>query len=156
MIEIAQLLPELDFECWGKAVLDAPPDLSRLPANIHVHSPFHAYQDLDLEAADGWLYTSAWDGIPTLLIELGSRAMPIVASAVGGVGELINADTGWPIAESGLAADYAAAISQMIAQPEEAFTRGKALQALTQKQHNHENYEHQLNLICGTTDAERK
>ncbi|MBT7335912.1 MAG: glycosyltransferase family 4 protein [Gammaproteobacteria bacterium] len=156
VIEIAQLLPELDFECWGKAVLDAPPDLSRLPANIHVHTPFHAYQDLDLEAADGWLYTSAWDGIPTLLIELGSRAMPIVASAVGGVGELINADTGWPIAESGLAADYAAAISQMIAQPEEAFTRGKALQALTQKQHNHENYEHQLNLICGTTDAERK
>ncbi len=138
--EIARLLPEVDFDCWGKAVLDAPPDLSRLPANLRVHGAFTGYGDLPLAASDGWLYTSGWDGIPTILIELGAHGLPIVASAVGGVPELIDETTGWPLAAEAAASDYAAAITGMLAAPAERRKRGAALQDRVRRQHSRAAY----------------
>ena len=134
--EIARLLPGVDFDCWGKAVLDAPPDLSRLPANLRLHGAFDSYGNLPLAASDGWLYTSGWDGIPTILIELAAHGLPIVASAVGGVPELIDETTGWPLAAEATAADYAAAITAMLADPEERRKRGEALQDRVRRQHS--------------------
>lgn len=134
--EIARLLPEVDFDCWGKAVLDAPPDLSRLPANLRMHGAFSSYDDLPLTTSDGWLYTSGWDGIPTILIELAAHGLPIVASAVGGVPELIDETTGWPLPAEATAADYAAAITAMLAAPDERRKRGAALQDRVRLQHS--------------------
>ena len=114
---IARAMPDVDFSCWGKAVLDAPPDLSGLPRNLKINEPFASYAELPLEAADGWLYTSAWDGLPTILIELGALGVPIVASAVGGVPELIDGETGWPVPGDGGAQDYVRALREMIDNP---------------------------------------
>jgi glycosyltransferase involved in cell wall biosynthesis len=111
---IANLLPDVDFDCWGKAVLDSAPDLSSLPPNMTLNDPFKTYDDLPLRNADGWLYTSGWDGIPTILIELAALGVPIVASAVGGVPEVIDETTGWPLDETATAEDYARAINAML------------------------------------------
>lgn len=138
--DIARLLPNVDFDCWGKAVRDAPPDLSRLPANLRMHGAFHSYGDLPLAASDGWLYTSGWDGIPTILIELAAHGLPIVASAVGGVPELIDETTGWPLPAEATAADYAAAITAMLAAPEERRKRAAALQDRVRRQHSRAAY----------------
>jgi glycosyltransferase involved in cell wall biosynthesis len=138
--EIARLLPEVDFDCWGKAVLDAPPDLSRLPANLRMHGAFAGYGDLPLAASDGWLYTSGWDGIPTILIELAAHGLPIVASAVGGVPELIDESTGWPLAAGATAHDYAAAIREMLDAPVERCRRAAALQDRVRRQHSRAAY----------------
>lgn len=138
--EIARLLPEVDFDCWGKAVLDAPPDLSRLPANLRMHGAFAGYDDLPLAASDGWLYTSGWDGIPTILIELAAHGLPIVASAVGGVPELIDETTGWPLAAGATANDYAAAIREMLDAPVERCRRAAALQDRVRRQHSRAAY----------------
>jgi glycosyltransferase involved in cell wall biosynthesis len=97
VIEIAKRMSDVDFLVWGKAVLDDPPDLSELPGNITINKPFIDYSELPLANADGWLYTSGWDGIPTILIKIGSLGMPIVASAVGGIPEILSNDNGWPV-----------------------------------------------------------
>ena len=68
LVEIARLMPDVNFRSWGKAVLDLSPDMSNLPENLQVNGPFVTYDDLPLEDCDGWLYTSAWDGMPTILI----------------------------------------------------------------------------------------
>ncbi len=60
---IATAMPDVDYSCWGKAVLDAAPDLSGLPRNVKINKPFASYEELPFETADGWLYTSAWDGL---------------------------------------------------------------------------------------------
>lgn len=151
--EIARLLPKVDFDCWGKAVLDAPPDLSSLPPNLKVHPPFKTYDELPLSNADGWLYTSGWDGMPTILIELAALGVPMVASAVGGVPELIDNTTGWPLDERATARDYADAIKEMIASPEQRVIRARALQDRVRSQHSREAY---ASAIAGMTAAQGK
>jgi len=136
LVEIARLMPEVDFVAWGKAVLDAPPDMSDLPKNLTVKKPFDRYDDLPLADSDGWLYTSAWDGIPTILVELGARAVPIVASSAGGVAELIDETTGWPVDAGGDAQAYADALKEMLNTPEERVRRAAALRDRVQSRHS--------------------
>lgn len=144
VVAIARAMPDVDFLCWGKAVLDAPPDLARLPANLVLNPPFKGYDELPLAAAEGWLYTSDWDGLPTILIELGALGVPIVASGVGGVPELIDARTGWLVPEGAPVAAYVAALREMIDNPQERVTRTRALQALVTERHSATHYAQSL------------
>jgi glycosyltransferase involved in cell wall biosynthesis len=133
--KIARAMPDVDFLCWGKAVLDKAPSKFGMPDNLKLRPPFKSYDDLPLADCDGWLYTSEWDGLPTILIELGALGMPVVASAVGGVGELITPQTGWPVPETASVEDYVASLREMINDPEARAARGMALRERVQKQH---------------------
>lgn len=128
LVSIARKMPHVDFRCWGAALLDAPPDLSDLPANVKMERPFHSFNELPLDRADAWLFTSAWEGMPTILIELGAYGMPVVASAVGGVSELVNEETGWPVDAIDDTDDYVTALSSALAAPEERVVRARRLQ----------------------------
>lgn len=127
LVALAKAMPDIQFECWGKSVLDAPPNLSGLPSNLNMHGAFKDFSDLPLTDCDGWLYTSEWDGLPTTLIELGAMGMPIVASAVGGVPELIDATTGWPVAPSEGVAGYESALREMLNDSDERRKRALTL-----------------------------
>lgn len=140
LVEIAAAMPEVTFKCWGAAVLDPMPSFADLPKNLTVNSPFKSYRELPLENCDGFLYTSAWDGLPTILIELGALGMPIVASAVGGVPELIDDTTGWSVDEKAVTGDYVDAINDMLRDPDERVKRACALQQRVATRHNRQAY----------------
>jgi glycosyltransferase involved in cell wall biosynthesis len=139
-LDIARRMPDVTFRCWGAAVLDAPPKLDDLPANVAVYPPFLAYDELPLAESDGFIYTSAWDGLPTILIELGALGVPIVASAVGGVPELIDEKTGWPVGEDASADDYVEAIRAMLANHSSRIRRAVALQKKVMQRHSPDGY----------------
>jgi glycosyltransferase involved in cell wall biosynthesis len=141
VIALARAMPDVDFDARGKAVLDRPPDLSGLPPNLQLNPPFSEYSQLPLNDADGWLYTSDWDGLPTILIELGAMGMPIVASAVGGVPELIDVSTGWPVDPDAGLEGYEAALRLMLADPEARQERAAALQRRIASRHDVATYE---------------
>jgi glycosyltransferase involved in cell wall biosynthesis len=101
---------------------------------------FKALRDLPLGDADGWLFTSAWEGMPTTIIELGILGMPIVASAVGGIPELIDESTGWLVAPYDDIEGFISCLTDMIDQPEERIKRGANLQMRVQARHNMEAY----------------
>ena len=147
LLDVARALPDVDFLCWGKAVLDPEPDLNALPDNVKLHDPFTAYHELPLEAVDGFFYTSDWDGLPTILIELGSMGMPIVASTAGGVPELIDETTGWPVAVGNPADDYVNAIEQMLDAPQTRITRALALRERVHSRHSESSYADALSAI---------
>lgn len=149
LVEIARLMPEVDFVAWGKALLDAPPDMSNLPENLIVKKPFDSYEELPLADSDGWLYTSAWDGIPTILVELGARAVPIVASAAGGVAEVVDEATGWPVDVDGDAQAYADALKEMLNSPEERVSRAAALRDRIRSRHSRATYAKALEAVIG-------
>ena len=129
LMAVAARMPHVDFRCWGLPVLDAPPDVSALPRNIEMNGPFRTPTDLPLDACDGWLFTSAWEGMPNMLIELATLGVPIVASAVGAVPYLIDAETGWPVdADAGIDA-YVTAVEDMLGSPARRVAKALALQA---------------------------
>jgi glycosyltransferase involved in cell wall biosynthesis len=147
VVSVAREMPDVDFSCWGKAVLDPPPDLGRLPANLKLHAPFKDYSDLPLADCDLWLYTSSWDGLPTILIELGALGIPIAASAAGGVPELIDESTGWlfPIdAESGL---VASTIRTILADDAARYARARALQERVRARHDFSTFSEEIRSI---------
>jgi glycosyltransferase involved in cell wall biosynthesis len=144
LVDVATAMPDVEFLAWGKAVLDKPPSLSGLPKNLKLQEPFSNYDELPLDHCDGWLYTADWDGMPTILIECAAIGMPIVASAVGGIPELIDETTGWPV-PSGLEAEaYVVALRDMLSDTDEALKRSSALQRRTRERHNMATYRRQI------------
>jgi glycosyltransferase involved in cell wall biosynthesis len=133
--EIASLMPDTIFRCWGAALLDTPPDLTKLPSNMVMEGSFESFDDLPLTQAGAWLFTSSWEGMPTTIIELAMRGVAVVASAVGGVPELIMDDTGWPIPPEAGAKDYVAALRAVFADPAGTADRAEALQNLAAARH---------------------
>jgi glycosyltransferase involved in cell wall biosynthesis len=129
VVAVARLMPHVHFRCWGQAMLDAPPDLSTLPPNIAMQGGFKALTDLPLADCDGWLFTSAWEGMPTTVIELATLGMPMVCSSVGGVPDLIDETTGWLVPADADVAAYVAAVEEMVRTPALRARRGMAAQA---------------------------
>ena len=142
----ARKLPELRFEVWSPQDFkeEAPNWGLDLP-NVFGCGGYLNVDDLPLERYALALFTSAFEGMPNLLLELGACAMPIVASAVGGVPELVQLSTGWAVDTSQgnleeQADKLVAAIQQVLSNPKEALSRGLALQKLVRKRHNPINY----------------
>ncbi|WP_415765101.1 glycosyltransferase family 4 protein [Pseudomonas sp. ZB1P45] len=142
--EIAHKMPEVDFLCWGTPLLNAPPDYSRSPANLILHEGFSSYDELPLYDADLWLFTSDWEGMPTILIELALRGVSIVASAVGGVPELIDEQTGWPVDGVRSVDDYVGAIHAALGAPHERIVRAQRLRERARSRHSMQAYAKQV------------
>jgi len=145
-IQVAQAMPDVEFKAWGKALLDQAPDTRNLPKNMSLLESFNSYEELNLDAADAWLFTSEWEGLPTLLIELGARGVPIVASAVGGVPELITPETGWPVDEVEDPNAYVAALRDAFAKDGRS-NQGAGLKALVSERHSQSAYDQKLQTI---------
>ena len=140
VLQIAEAMPEMDFHCWGSAVLDPPPDLSEKPANLSLTASFGELGELPLGEADAWLFTSQWEGQPTILIELAMRGMPIVASAVGGVPELIRPDKGWLIEDVENVDAYVDALREAVENPAQRIERGRRLRDHAAPRHARDTY----------------
>ena len=128
VIEIARAMPDIQIHCWGRAVLDAPMDDSvELPDNLVLNPAFERFDELPLRNSDGWLYTAAWDGLPNVLVEAGANGLPVVASAVDGIPELLDEDTGWPVTDTDDVQAYVNAIRAMLGDDAERIARAERL-----------------------------
>ena len=126
VVQIAALMPDVEFRMWGEPVLQ-PTKLEHLPDNVKVEGNYAAFTDLDLGEVDVWLYTSAWDGVPSILLEAAMTGVPIVGSLVGGTGEVLREADAWPVAEVGDAEAYVKAIREVLADTARARQRALAL-----------------------------
>lgn len=125
-IEVARRMPDVDFRFWGEKVLKGDP-IGKLPDNLSLEGLYDHFAGLDLDGVAAWLYTSAWDGVPSLLMEVAMAEVPIVASLVGGVGEVVSDADAWPIVEWEEPEAYEKAIREILADPTEARRRSHAL-----------------------------
>lgn len=122
---------EIQIIAYGEAVVsDHHGDVAGLfrahPA-IDYRGPFSQLSDLAKEEFDAYLYTSSSDGFPFVILEAAAMGLPIVASSVGGVGEVVTPSTGYPISEIDDPIAYAAQIKAIKSDPHEAFRRSVAL-----------------------------
>lgn len=113
---VAALMPEIDLRMWGEAVNGNPHRLPPKPGNVILEGQYAQFSDLPLHEADAWLYTSAWDGVPQILLEVAMAGLPVVASDVGGTREAL-AQSAIPILPDAPAQTYADALRALLADP---------------------------------------
>lgn len=124
VLEIARAMPDVTFRLWGERVLQGDP-LGAVPENVEIRPPFAGFGSLDLSEADAWLYTSAWDGVPNMLLEVAMTGVPLVGTVVGGTGEVLAEDGAWPVTDVDDVAAYQKALREIFADADAA--RAKSL-----------------------------
>ncbi|WP_423378461.1 glycosyltransferase family 4 protein [Burkholderia sp. LMG 32019] len=135
LVALAKACPHFDFYVYGQSVVDSGGLLPNL-SNIYLEGPFTSPTELVADRLyTGFIFTSKWEGMPNILLEIGSLGVPVVAPSVGGVGELITDATGYLLPESPTADDYRVAIEAMIADPAETEARTRALVELIDTRH---------------------
>jgi len=123
--EIARRLPHVDFRMWGETVMGSERRL--LPDNVVPRGRYGHFSELPLDEADVWLYTSAWDGVPSLLLEVSMTGVPIVGTRVGGTEEILVDDGAWPIELDEGPEAYVRAIREVLDDPRAARERARGL-----------------------------
>ena len=151
VIALAKKNTNLKFRVWGAAML-SDSETFEVPSNLQLEGLFNNYDDLPFHECDLWLYTSLWDGVPTILIELGMRAIPMVSTSVWGTADLINELTAWPVTDISNVNSYHKAIHRALDNPVESLKRGAALRALVLERHKTEHYDELLGRVLKSVD----
>ncbi|MET0523878.1 MAG: glycosyltransferase family 4 protein [Nocardioides sp.] len=125
-LAVARSMPDVDFRMWGEAVLTKG-QMVDVPANVRLEGTYGHISELHLSEADVWLYTSAWDGVPSQLLEVAMTGVPIVGSLVGGTGEVLGDEDSWPVPDVEDVDAYVTAIRDVLADPTDARRRSAAL-----------------------------
>ena len=86
LLAIAKELPELSFDVFGSSVTEGTsPNTKEWPDNVSYMGPFSDFSQIP-RAYGAFLYTSSWDGLPNILLEVAKCGLPIIAPQVGGIG----------------------------------------------------------------------
>jgi glycosyltransferase involved in cell wall biosynthesis len=72
-----------------------------------------------MQAADGFILTSRWEGLPMAVLEAGACELPAVATRVSGTSEAIEDEVTGLLAALGNYAELAEAMSRLMAMPRE-------------------------------------
>lgn len=126
-LEVVRRCAFADFRVFGQVVLEGGAALPDLP-NLSYEGPFSSPMEwLERFDFDAFLFTSRWEGMPNILIEVGALGIPVIAPTVGGVGELVSPDTGYPLPERPSVDDYEHALRAVSRDPLEATARASRM-----------------------------
>lgn len=108
---IVESAPDIHFDIWGRGEQDAAiRQWASALDNVEIKGSYAGFSRLPLREYGAFLYTSLWDGIPNVLLEAASAQLPIIAPAVGGIGELIDDSTGWLVRQANDVEAYTTAL----------------------------------------------
>ena len=144
---IAEEMPHADFRMWGEPVLSKNAVPEKKPDNIIHEGVYARFEDLPLDQADAWLYTSEWDGVPSILLEVAMSGVPLVGSIAGGTGEVLHADLSVPVADIENIAAYKAGLDSIFEAPASARARAITLRERLLEQRTAERYQEAIAAI---------
>lgn len=148
LVEVANKLileaPDVTIDVWGSEALNdaCGNTISILQnlSNVKLCGGFFGFETLPLESYGLFLYTSAYDGLPNVVLEAMRAGFPVISSVLGGIGEVLTEDTGYPLSnelsDEKLAEAYVRAIQEVISAPEECQQKIQTAQRLMNKRHD--------------------
>ncbi len=89
--------PELSIDVFGTAATDHF-DVSRFEGlpNVIYRGGFSSFSEIDSDQYDAFLYTTAFDGLPNVVLEAMASGLPVIAPDIGGIAEVVKTgETGW-------------------------------------------------------------
>jgi glycosyltransferase involved in cell wall biosynthesis len=144
LFAVAQACGDIKFEVFGesdetKFVAMWRRGLADLP-NVSLHGAYDSFHAIaDRRGYRAFLYTTAFDGLPNVLLEAASHCLAIVApQAIGGLADLIGPETAFPVDDAAEAVSYVDALRRCIADPAEAMRRARNAFDLVRVGHSRE------------------
>lgn len=88
---LAKALPDVRFDVHGESVLDSGDVnwLRELP-NVCFYGRFESFSDIVKSDHAAFVYTTAWDGMPLVLLDAANAGLPIIAPDIGGIGDFVD------------------------------------------------------------------
>jgi glycosyltransferase involved in cell wall biosynthesis len=140
LLEIVQRCPELSFHIHGEADETVTPAVMKAlesAPNVMLRGAFASFDDVcNEEEYAAFLYTSAWDGMPNVILEAAANGLPIVAPDVGGIAELIGDDAGYLVADCQNPEEYVEKLDLVFACPATAVRRAARAASLVESRHS--------------------
>ena len=139
-LDVVRYCTFADFRVFGQVVLADGQALPELP-NLTYEGPFTSPLEwLERFDFDAFIFTSRWEGMPNIVIEVGALGIPVIAPIVGGIGELITDATGYPLPERPTVGDYARTLRDIVGDPTSALQRAEQLFDLVLNRHSWGNF----------------
>lgn len=135
--EVAELVPEVDFVMFGTGN-ERPPESLKNAIDGSVYDTFSSISPWEF---DLFFHTAAWEGLPVSIVEAAGAGLPVVAPLVGGIQEILNEDTGYPLASDATPQEYADAVRACLGDRQDAERRSHALRELVGEMHSWTNFE---------------
>lgn len=92
LLAIAKAMPAVAFDVHGVSELGHPdPSMKALKAlpNVRLHGSFARFEDIVEPDHAAYLFTTSWEGVPTILLDAFAVGLPVVAPDVGGIADLL-------------------------------------------------------------------
>lgn len=141
LLEIVKKCPDQHFHVYGSSVLGTNPfEGSEVPSNMTMYGEYREFFELPLHEADLFLYTSAWDGLPLILIDIQQSGIPVIVPDVGGITELVNEETGFVVSDFEDVDAYAKTIKDICSGKVDCEGRLEAAQKKVLSQHHWDFY----------------
>ena len=138
ILEVARQLPEADFALIGPIMADMQTHLQRRPANVTLHGTLDYPEVLrEMCASDVFLFPSYTEGFPYAVLEAMSVGLPVVATRVGAIPEMVEDGKGGLLFEH---ADIASLVRALRTLMDDASLRGAMGQFNREKSQAHYTY----------------
>ncbi len=141
LLEIARRCPGFTFDVYGTCDKKFKSMMSEeAPPNVLVKGPCSDMGAIPVANYQAFLYTSLQDDLPNALIAAGTLEVPVVASGLDAIVELIDDTTGWPVHNFVAADGYAEALERIQSDPTRSSEKARVLRQRIATRHSWESY----------------
>lgn len=156
--KIADALPDYHFVIYG-GFIEGNNDkiLERLKkrSNVEYRGAFHTFEELDLNEFDLFLFTSKSEGIPNIVLEMAKSGIPMVASDVGGVHEVLGDDYPLLVHDVENTDEYVQKIRYFYDHLEEIYQWAEKIKTFVETVHTHEHFNREYRTLIETLIEDR-
>lgn len=142
----------IHFTIYGSAVLERKANYKNWSglANVTYQGPYDGFESLPLNQFDVFLHTAQWEGLPNVLLEAYSHGLPVVASGVGGVPEIVRTgENGYCITPYDDVDAYCQALLELQASRAKLRQYANAGRSLVQSRHSWDAFQKTLGEVPG-------